>query len=73
MVVVGFSSLFVKKSRISIGLTHNPVHSPSERNLKEGERDKFDRHFYEHFFLQKYRDKFVYCNGNHFLVYKAMV
>ena len=38
------------------------THNLSEKNLKDGERDRFDRHFYESlgsafkFFMQKYRD-----------------
>ena len=32
------------------------THSPSVRNLKDGGRDKFNRH-YLWIFLQKYRDK----------------
>ena len=38
---------------------------PSERNLKDGERDKFDRR-YLRIFLQKYKDKLTRCIGNIF-------
>ena len=46
MVVVGFGSAFFflqeQKSNYGISLAHNP----SERNLKDEDRDKFDRHFF---------------------------
>ena len=40
-----FCQLFLPKS-----------HNPSERNLKDGKRDKFDMHFLSTF-LQKFMDK----------------